>query len=354
MVVVVAACDPPRATPVPDAPPVDAPPGVCIKGELALAVTTLAGCELPDITDGIRADARFNNPTNVAIGPDGTAYVTDFDNNRVRRVAPDGQTTTLIDDATRFARPFGITFAPDGALLIETDDNDTLEHTIDTGTIWRVDPTTGDATVLARNLGRPRGIVALADGRIVMSDHMHHVISILDPATGIETTLAGMPDVAGYANGTGTEARFAQPYDIVQLPDGDLAVADQDNHRIRRVTLAGVVTDLAGSGAVSNIDGPVGVATFHAPQGLALAGDTLFVTDVRRYFIRRISNGNVVTVAGDGTQGWLDSDSPRGARFYGIEGLDADGTRLVVADGNGGFGTPFHRIRTIRLDAIAD
>ena len=341
------ACSPNAVTfPEPDAAPPDAP-GACVRGALDLAVTTLAGCEQAGTADGDRDKARFHNPTNVEVS--GTSvFVADFDNSRVRRIEPDGTTSTLVmrDD---FKLPFGLAFAPDGTLFVQTDDNDLGQHTIETGTIWRVDPTTGDATVVARDLGRPRGIAVLPDGRIAMSDHMHHIISILDPATGIETTLAGVPDSAGHSNGAGAEALFAQPYDIVLLPDGDLAVADQDNHRIRRVTLAGVVTDLAGTGAVGNIDGPANVATFHAPQGLAVHGTALYVTDIKRYFIRRIDAGVVSTFAGDGARGWIDADLPRNARFYGLEGIAAGATRLVVADGNGGDGMTFHRIRTVQL-----
>ncbi|MEO8698823.1 MAG: hypothetical protein ABI867_02235 [Kofleriaceae bacterium] len=323
----------------------------CTHGSATLAVTTLAGCEQSGSSDGGRDAARFQNPTNVVIGAGGVTFVADFDNNRLRRLDASGTTTTLVE-RDDFTSPFGLVMAADGSLIVETDDNDTGVHTIDSGTLWRVDPATGAASVIARDLGRPRGLAVLPDGRIAMSDHMHHVVTILDPTTGIETPLAGMLDASGAANGTGTAARFAQPYDIVLLPDGDLAVADQDNHRIRRVTLAGVVTDLAGSGAAGNLDGPAAVATFDGPQGLAVAGGALFVTDIRRYFVRRIAAGDVVTVAGDGTRGFADAGEPRNARFYGIEGIDADATRLVIADGNRGDGNTFHRVRSVALDAL--
>lgn len=322
-----------------------------MKGALDLAVTTLAGCEQSGKTDGPREDARFDNPTNVEIGLDGSVFVADFDNSLVRRIAPDGTTATIVDRAD-FKFPFGVAVALDGTLFVQTDDNDQGVHSIDSGTIWRVDPNTGDAIVVGRDHGRPRGLAILPDGRIAMSDHMHHVVTILDPVTGVESSLAGLADAAGYANGVGNAARFAQPYDIVLLPDGDLAVADMDNHRIRRVTLTGIVTDLAGSGAIGNIDGPAAIASFEAPQGIAVQGTTLFVTDIRRHVVRRITNGIVSTIAGDGTRGWLDADAPRQARFYGLEGIATDATRIVIADGNGGDGNTFHRIRVIDADAL--
>jgi len=345
------ACDPPR--PIPEDAPLPDAPILCLRGDLDLAVTTLAGCEQAGTDDGTRDQARFNNPTNVTLGPDGSVYVTDFDTSRIRRVDPDGTTITVVSRAD-FARPFGILTAPDGTLFVETDDNDALEHGDNTGTVWRVDPLTGDATVITRNVGRPRGLAMLSDGRIAMADHVHHTISILDPATGFVTPLAGTADMPGHVNATGVDARFAQPYDLVVDGNGDLIVTDLDNHQLRRVTLAGVVTDYAGSGTQGNIDGPIDVARFDGPQGLALAPDgAVYVTDIHRYFIRRIANGVVKTVAGDGTRGWIDSDDPRGARFYGLEGVTADDTRIIVADGNGGNGEPFHRIRVIRMSALA-
>jgi sugar lactone lactonase YvrE len=332
-----------------DAPGPD--PAVCSRGTPELAVTTLAGCELPGDADGPRTDVRFRNPTNVVIDAGGGVFVADFDNSRLRRVEPDGVTSTIVvrDD---FTAPFGLAFAADGSLFVETDDNDQGVHSLDSGTIWRVNTATGEAVVVARDLGRPRGLAVLPDGRIAMADHMHHVVSILDPATGIETPLAGMQDLTGFANGSGTEARFAQPYDLVLLPDGDLAVSDQDNHRIRRVTLAGVVSDLAGSDTIGSTDGPVDTATFDAPQALAVGPDGLYVTDIRSFLIRRIANGIVDTIAGDGTRGFIDADEPRSARFSGVEGMAADASRLVIADGNRGDGSTFHRIRIVDLNAV--
>ncbi len=348
VLVVAAACG--RDVPVQDAALDDAVPP-CVLTTLAQTVATLAGCSERGTADGPRGAARFDNPTNLVIAPSGTVYVTDFDSDRVRSVDRTGTTTTVFVDPT-FGRPFGIALGPNNTLYVETDDNDSGEHTDMTGTIWRLDPGTATATVIARNLGRPRGLAVLGDGRIAMADHVHHVVSILDPTTGIVTPLAGALDQPGHANGTGDVARFAQPYDIVVLPNGALAVSDMDNHRIRHVTLAGEVTDLAGSGDIGAINGPTAVATFDAPQALAvLPTGVLFVSDVKRRLIRRIANGQVTTIAGDGTPGWLDSNEPRTARFYGVEGMDVDAARLVIADGNIGDGMPYHHIRVVQLTA---
>jgi DNA-binding beta-propeller fold protein YncE len=338
--------------PTTDAGMTDAPAGPCTLPTLAQTVATLAGCSQAGTDDGVRGDSRFANPTNVVIAPGGVTYVTDFDTNRIRAVDAAGATTTVYMDE-KFVAPFGLALAPGGDLYVETDDNDRGEHSLETGTLWRIDPIAHTAEVIARDLGRPRGLAVLSDGRIAMADHMHHTISILDPATGAATLLAGVRDVKGYANGVGTEAQFAQPYDIVLHPDGSLIVADMENHRLRRVFLDGTVVDFAGSGDEGALNGPVAVATFDAPQALAiLPTGVVFVTDIDRKLVRRIANGSVSTVAGDGTPGWIDATVPRNARFYGLEGMDVDASRLVVADGNIGDGSAYNHVRVLQLSGL--
>ena len=351
LVMVLAGCG--AEVPLQDAgPDLDADPGPCDLPTLAQTVATLAGCSEPGTADGARNSARFHNPTNAVIAASGITYVTDFDSHRVRAIDAAGMTTTVFQAET-FKAPFGIALAPGGKLYVETDDNDLGEHTTDTGTIWLVDPTAKTGEVLARNLGRPRGLAVLADGRIAMADHMHHVVTIFDPVSKTESPLAGAAGTAGYANGPGVDALFAQPYDIVVMPDGSLVVSDYDNHRLRRVLLDGTVSDFAGSGDIGALNGPAAVATFEAPQALAvLPTGVLFVSDVKRKLIRRIASGTVTTIAGDGTPGWLDAGEPRNARFYGVEGMDVAANRLVIADGNIGDGMAFHHIRVIQLDSL--
>ncbi len=349
-VALIAACGGTSDMPKSDAAVDSAPP--CMLGSNSTVVATLAGCEQAGTTDGTRDVARFSNPVNVTIAGTGLAYVTDFDDSRVRAVDVDGRTHTIVQRPD-FVNPFGLVRTLGGQLYVETDDDDMGQHSTETGTIWRVDPSTGDATVIARDIGRPRGLAVLSDGRIAFADHQHHVVGLIDPATGTVTPLAGQRDMPGYANGTGTAAQFAQPYDIVILPTGELVVTELDNHRLRKITLAGTVTDFAGTGAVGNTDGAVNAATFDAPQGLAIdTAGTLYVTDIHQKVIRRIRNNVVQTIAGDGTAGFRDADDPKQAQFYGLEGIDVRGARLIVSDGNIGDGMPYNRIRVIRLDAI--
>jgi len=314
-----------------------------------LATKTLAGTSDTGAIDGPAATATFDNPVNAEVGPDGTIYVADFYNGRIRTIK-NGVVGTLVQ-AANFQRPFGLTIAPTGDLYVQTDANDSLERSSDTGTIWRVNTTTGALTVVVRNVGRPRGLLALADGRIVLSDVARHQISLLNPTTGVVTELAGKRGGIGYVNGTGLAARFYRPYGLAQLPNGDLLVADQYNYSIRRVTLTGVVTTYAGIGQKGSASGALTRARFMGPQDVAVdASGNVYVADTGGFRIRLIARGQVSNLAGDGVAGYREGIGAA-ARFYGIEGFDLtpDGSALIVADGTGGESVPFNRVRRIQL-----
>jgi len=319
-------------------------------------VSTLAGWANPGYLDGNRQVNLFSNPTNVAIGPDGKLYVADFDNSKLRVVDMEGNASTVVSTAN-FQRPFGLVFVGN-TLYASTDNDSTGQHdpidstTQMSGAIWRIDIAGKSATLVADKIGRPRGLCALADGRIGVADYAHHVIEIVDP-TGTVTTLAGTWNAPGQADGAGVAASFNQPYACAQRPDGKLVVTDWANHKLRSVALDGTVTTLAGTTA-GFADGGLAGAKFNHPQGLTVtkSGD-LYVTDIDNYRVRKISSdlSTVSTVAGDGTGGYKDDDDKTASELYGLEGLSVkpDGTQLFVADGNRGESVQFNRIRMVKL-----
>ncbi len=301
--------------------------------------------------DGPVGTATFNNPVNVAVDLDGSIYVCDFDNGIVRKLKS-GVVTTLVKQAN-FSHPFGITVSPSGTLYVSTDANDLGAKDGTTGTVWVVDKVTGVATVVDRNLGRPRGIVALADDRIVLSNLTRNTISILDPVTKSNTLIAGSDGVAGFNDASGSAALFSRPYGVTVLLGGDLLVADQNNNRIRRVTMAGDVTTFVGSSTPGATDGDIATATLNGPQDVAADPTTgdVYIADTTGHRIRRVTAANVVqTIGGDGTQGYAEGVGPM-SRFYGLEGfaLDLPNRALIVADGNGGDGSDHNRVRRVKI-----
>ncbi|MCE9577498.1 MAG: SMP-30/gluconolactonase/LRE family protein [Deltaproteobacteria bacterium] len=329
-----------RTDAAPDAPP------------FTLGASTLTGGPFPGAVDGSRDVARLNNPVNVALGPDGRVYVADFNSSRIRAVDAAGTVETIVAQGN-FVRPFGLAFAADGTLYVTTDRDDTGMGSLMSGTIWRVDTAAHTATIVVRAIGRPRGIAVLPDGRLVLTDWLHHVVSLLDPSTGAITLLAGAYDIAGYADAVGVDARFARPYGVVVAAGPTIIVADKDNQRLRAIALDGTTTTIAGDGTAGWQDGAAATARFAGPQGVALDGaGALVVTDTDNYRIRRVAGGQVTTVAGDGVAGYLDHDDPLLARFWGLEGLaiSADGSTIYVADGTRGDDTqPYHRVRRVLI-----
>lgn len=320
-------------------------------GEPSLFVSTLAGSNLSGTTDGTGNAARFNNPVNVALDSQGNLYICDFDNNRIRRVTPQGVVTTVTVQAN-FARPFGITFTPDNQLYVQTDANDQGARDNTTGTLWRINLASGEASLVLRNLGRPRGLTALPDGRLVLVDNEHHFLRLLNLTTLAITHLAGVQDTPGYVDATGGTAQFNRPYGAAVTPQGNILVADQNNNRLRLVTPQGVVTTFAGDGTAGYRDGVRLQAQFNRPQDVAIdSAGNVYVSDNGNHRIRKIdTSGNVTTVAGTGSAGFADGE-PSQAAFFGQEGIAVtpDGTTLYVADGTGGEEVPYHRVRRINL-----
>ncbi len=319
-------------------------------------VTTLDGSGTRSEDDGDPTMATFANPVNLTVDPmDGDLVICDFDGSEIRLATPTGDVSTLFFGEAGFTRPFGVTLTETGELYVETDWNDLGANGPTDGTIWKIDRTTSTATVVVRSIGRPRGIVALPSGSLVLSDLHDHTLRILDPVTKVITPLAGSPGNAGYVdNADGSVARFDQPYGVALMPDGSVLVADQNNHRLRQVTLAGAVTTYAGTGAVGVVDGPRLSARFDLPQAVAVDAVTgnVFVSDVGNHRIRMIDgSGTAFTLAGDGVAGWSDTIGAN-AEFFGQEGiaLSPSGGIVYVADGNGGDAAqPYNRIRAVLL-----
>jgi RHS repeat-associated protein len=189
-------------------------------------------------------------------------------------------------------------------------------------------------------LGNPFGIAVDALGNVYVSEADRNRISKILPS-GEVTLLAGGVS-AGYENNTGQNAKFNLPLGLAIDGSGNIYVADQGNHAIRKITPAGVVTTLAGYGVAGNTDGTGSGARFSSPSGVALdASGNVFVADYGNHRIRKITAGGVVSTLAGGTQGNVDATGTA-ARFNGPYGLVLDGVgNIYVAEREN------HKIRKI-------
>ncbi len=315
-------------------------------------VTTLAGDgnRSGGTADGVGTAASFRFPKGITTY--GTnLYVTDSDNNLIRKIVINtGAVTTLAGatnmadgdgTAARFYYPRDVT--TDGTNLYVTDSMN--------GAIRKIVIATGTvSTLVSSGLTYPTGITT--DGtNLYVTDQYDQTIRKIVIATGAVTTLAGSPYVEGHDDGTGAAASFHAPGGITT--DGvNLYVAEWANYTIRKIVIAtGAVTTLAGSaGNSDSVDGIGTAARFFSPNGVTTDGQNLYVTD-QNGAIRKIviATGEVSTLAG--TAGYIGDFDGIGAAasFNTPQGITTDGFNLYVTDtGYGGSGNS-----TIRKIAIA-
>jgi len=323
-------------------------------------VTTLAGSPgVPGAVDNTTgAFVRFSSPRGITSNmlPGQTSlspilYVADTGNNKIRRMSTSGATTTIAGSGTpgfvdgsgasaSFSSPEGITYDGSAVFVADTGNHAIRQVTLTAGD-GNVTTLSGDGT--PGYVDNPSGAsarfnfpVSLASvgSNLYVSDTGNHVIRNVNTTNlGATTTLAGTPQVAGYADGTGMLALFDSPEGIasdgLSLPS--LYVADTGNHAVRRVTLAGNVTTVAGNPPqAGSVDGTGDASRFRAPAGIAVIGDEVFVADTDNHTIRKIdSTGVVTTIAGAaGSPG--STDSP--PRFRSPAGITALGGDLYVSD----------------------
>ena len=285
------------------------------------AVTTLAGVAgKHGYFDGVGSEARFGSAGGIgslvgmAVDNAATVYLADANNNTIRKITADGVVTTLggvagscgSTDGTlamaRFCAPGGLALDATGSLYVA--DNYRLIRKISPdGVVTTVAGTLGlspqDGVGTAAGFARLAGLAVDRSGTIfAIDDRSVRKITI----DGVVTTLAGTRGVNGTGDGVGAEAKFNSPDGIAVDNEGNVFVADTLNNTIRKITPTGFVTTLAGRDMTAGAfaDGAGQTARFSGPLAIAVnhAG-TLFVTDNQNNAIRSIfQDGVVTTLAG--------------------------------------------------------
>jgi len=224
-----------------------------------------------------------------------------------------GKGTTGADNglllSAMFRNPYGLGIDAAGNLLVADSYNNLLRQVSEqvitlAGKLGPLDAfgypqgSLVDGAASDSYFNRPRGLAVDAQGNIYIADSQNHAIRKL--SEGQVRTLAGNGQ-AGYRNGQGASVRFNTPSGLAVGPDGCLYVADTLNHVIRRVSPTGIVSTYAGVAAADGgyLDGDAAAARFNEPAALAFtpAGE-LLVADAGNQLVRKISAGKVSTFAG--------------------------------------------------------
>ena len=304
-------------------------------------IRTIAGLALSGFSgdNGPAVTAQLDSPEGIAIDANANVYIADTKNNRIRKInATTGLITTIAGNgatgyngdnipatAANLGNPQGIALDPAGNLYIADLYN---------GRIRKVTAATGIISTIGV-IGSPARLAIAPNGDLILTGYSDSYLRRLNPATGAITIIVGGGVAGPPGDGDGGPAINAQlygPKGVAVDPAGNIYVAEIYKERIRKITPAGIISTIAGTGAdgATGDNGPATLAQISGNGSLAIGPDgNLYLTDPNHQRVRRINlaTGIITTVAGaspggigdirgDGgpaTAAWL--QSPAGLAF---------------------------------------
>jgi DNA-binding beta-propeller fold protein YncE len=251
----------------------------------------------------VTSGAPFDTPSGIAISPQGL-IVSDTGHHVIRRINPDGSTTTLagafgqsgfedgVGSAARFDSPLGLAIATNGVIYVADCGNHLIRAISPKGVVTTIAGapgawgTTDGKGPLARFNG-PIGLALDSQENLFVSDSNNHILRKMTPTHDV-TTFAGLPLESGFADGDRLHAKFFQPAELTFDSHGALYVADSMNHAIRKISPDGKVSTVVGFSRTSGSeDGNNGHARLYNPYGVAvLPSGQLAISDSYNQTIR--------------------------------------------------------------------
>ena len=314
--------------------------------------------------DGAGNDAQLKDPTGVAFDRYGNAYVADASNHIIRKITPSGVVITMAGKAgvsgktdgtrenARFYNPTDIAVDDKGNLFVTDRTNNLIRKVTPDGVVstYSGDPINGsgstDGPVSTARFSLPSGIDIDAAGNLYIADSSNGTIRKIT-ADGIVSTIAGTANTyERLLDGIGPAAVFWSPSDVVVAPDGTLYVADTGNGAVRKITTDRVVTTLPATG-ISSFGSTHGIEMDSQGNLYVTTGDTGYYATANRV-LKIAPSGVVTTVAGvESALGSHVDATGSAARFYGPSGLaiGPDGNLLVADSGN-------HVLRKVTPDGV--
>ena len=264
---------------------------------------------------GLATEARINSGhSDIAIGPDGSLYIAEYHTQRIRRVTPDGIINTVAGNgvwgfsgdggpatSAQLNSPNGIAIGPDGSIYIADSDNQRIRRVGPDGIINTVVGTgaggfSGDGgPATEAQLYYPASVAIGPDGSLYISDRVNRRIRHVG-TNGIITTVAGNGNICYAANpcgdgGPATNALIGTVESIATGPDDSLYIADREAQNIRRVGPDGIINTVAGTGVRGYVGdgGPAVDAQLDRPYGVAVGPDgSIYIAEYWNNVIRRV------------------------------------------------------------------
>jgi sugar lactone lactonase YvrE len=274
---------------------------------------------------GPAAAALLNRPCAVATDGQGSLFIADYGNNRIRKVGADGTITTYAGTgeagfagdggpatAARLRGPYGVSVDRQGNLYVADQCNERVRKIARDAIISTVagngtrgySGDGGPATAAA--LAGPDAVVVDDRGDFYIADARNHRVRKVTAGHGVITTVMGTSQGYSGDGGPATRAQLNLPASLALDAHGNLYVGDLRNHVIRKMNADGVVQTVAGTGE-PGFDGDGGPATrakLNQPGGVAIAPDgSLLIADGANFRVRRVGlDGVIETIAGSGSQ----------------------------------------------------
>jgi len=211
-------------------------------------VTTIAGSGSPGYLDGNSTSALFNSPEGITFDNNGNLFIADRQNNRVRKITPEGVVST---------------WAGSGESAIHADGNGT-----------------------SAAISQPYSIACDSTNTLYVGQFS--TIRKISPS-GMVSTFIGVPS-GGDVDAVGTSAKVSGVESMVVDNNNILYFADYGNNKIKQVLPSGLVSTIVGTGTQSGVDGNSSVATFYRPMGIFTDNSgSLLVSDTYNNIIRKVN-----------------------------------------------------------------
>jgi uncharacterized protein (TIGR03437 family) len=282
------------------------------KVDTAGIISIAAGTNLGFSGDGGPATkAQIGVPYALAADKSGNFYIGDSQNFRIRKVDASGIISTIAGNGSNGTSGDGGPAVNAGLAFVNgltLDQTGNIYISQGDGRIRKI-TANGVISTLAQKLNGPAGMVEDATGNILVCEQLGDRILSVNPNNGNITVVAGN-NFTGFADGPAARAMFSGPTGIDIDPAGNVYVADRDNGRIRKIS-GGNVSTIAGFGPFTGDGGPATAARLNFQQGVTTdASGNLYIADNQNNRIRKVTPGGIIsTIAGNGSIGF----SPDGA-----------------------------------------